>query len=103
MVLMPSNINYESLVFLVLKIIRANLNYFVYDIRTLYNTHGDPCHSFQLLPSYFYMLEKENLGTVTKLLMDEKNKFEYAFMSFGPSITGFKECCKPLIVIYGHT
>ena len=40
MVLVPSNINYESLVFLVHKTVRADLNYFVYDIRTLYNTHG---------------------------------------------------------------
>ena len=47
------------------------------------------------------MLEKENPGTVTKLLMDEKNRFEYAFMSLGPSITGFKECCRPVIVIDG--
>ena len=47
------------------------------------------------------MLEKENSGTVTKLLMDEKNKFKYAFVSLSPSITGFKECCRPIIVIDG--
>ena len=40
MILVPSNINYESLVFLVHKTVRVDLNYFVYDIRTLYNTHG---------------------------------------------------------------
>ena len=40
MVLVPSNINYESLVFLVHKIVRTDLNYFVYDIIILYNTHG---------------------------------------------------------------
>ena len=40
MVLMPLNMNYESMVFLVHKIIRVDLNYFVYDIRSLYNTHG---------------------------------------------------------------
>ena len=44
-----------------------------------------------LLP-YFYMFEKENPGTITKLLMDKENRFEYAFMSLGHSITGFKEC-----------
>ena len=54
-----------------------------------------------MLPSYFYMLEKENPSIVTKLLMDEENRFEYAFMSLGPSIIDFKECCKPLIVING--
>ena len=63
--------------------------------------YGDPFHSFQLLSSYFYMLEKENPGTITKLLKDEENRFEYAFMSLGPSITGFKECCRPVIVIDG--
>ena len=47
------------------------------------------------------MLEKENPGTVTKLLMDKENRFEYAFMSLGSSITGFKECCRPVIVIDG--
>ena len=63
--------------------------------------YEDPWHSFQMLPSYFYMPEKENLGIVTKLLMNEENTFEYTFMSFGPSITSFKDCCRPLIVIDG--
>ena len=63
--------------------------------------YEDPFHSFQLLPSYFYMLEKENPSIVTKLLMDEENMFEYAFMSLGPSITSFIECCRPVIVIDG--
>ena len=35
MVLVPSNMNYEFLVFLVHKILRPDLNYFVYDIRSL--------------------------------------------------------------------
>ena len=47
------------------------------------------------------MLEKKNPRIVIKLLMDKENRFEYAFMSLGPSITDFKECCKPLIVING--
>ena len=40
MVLVPSNINYKSLVFLVHKTVHADLNYFICDIKTLYNTHG---------------------------------------------------------------
>ena len=40
MVLVFSNINYEFFVFLVHKTVCADLNYFVYDIRTLYNTLG---------------------------------------------------------------
>ena len=47
------------------------------------------------------MLEKKNSSTGTKLLMDEKNRFEYAFMSLGPSITSFREYCRLLIVIDG--
>ena len=40
MVLVPSNMNYESLFFLVHKIICVDPNFYVYDIRSLYNTHG---------------------------------------------------------------
>ena len=40
MVLVPSNINYKFLVFLVHNTVCANLNYFIYDIKTLYNTYG---------------------------------------------------------------
>ena len=40
MVLVPSNMNYEYFVFLEHKIVRADPNCFVYDIRSLYNTHG---------------------------------------------------------------
>ena len=29
--------------------------------------YGHPLDSFQMLPSYFYMLEQQNLRTVTKL------------------------------------
>ena len=38
--------------------------------------YNDPLHSFQLLPSYFYMLKRENLRIVTKLKIDDENKFE---------------------------
>ena len=58
--------------------------------------YRDPWHSFQMLS-----LEKENPRTIMKLKMEEKNRFEYSFMAFGPCINGFRECCKPLIVIDG--
>ncbi|WRX22557.1 Transposase [Theobroma cacao] len=35
--------------------------------------------SFQLLPSYFYMLEQENPGTVIAVATDEEERFKYCF------------------------
>ncbi|PON80088.1 hypothetical protein PanWU01x14_005380 [Parasponia andersonii] len=46
--------------------------------------------SYQKLPSYLYMLEKTNLGTVTHLETDEIGHFKYFFMSLGASIRGFR-------------
>ena len=51
--------------------------------------YGEPLQSFQKLLSYLYMLEQTNPGTVTKIKTDSKNRFEYLFMSLGPSINGF--------------
>ena len=48
--------------------------------------YDDPLHSFATVPSYFYMLEQENLRTVTKLKIDYENMFEYLFMAIGPCI-----------------
>ena len=45
--------------------------------------YGDPLHSFQLLPSYIYILEQENLRTMTKLKTDDENRFEDLFLAFG--------------------
>ncbi|WRX34363.1 Transposase [Theobroma cacao] len=42
---------------------------------------GPPEESFQLLPSYFYMLEQENPGTVTAVATDEEERFKYCFWS----------------------
>ena len=61
---------------------------------------GDLLLSFQLLPSYYYMLERENPGMVTKLQIDEKNKFEYFFMELGACISRFM-ACRPALAIDG--
>ena len=52
-----------------------------------------------MLPSYFYMLEQQNPGMVTKLKVDSENRFEICFMAFGACIFDFRECCKPAIAI----
>ena len=42
-----------------------------------------------MLPSYCYMLEKANLGTVTRIEVDGESRFKYFFLTFGASIRGF--------------
>ena len=55
--------------------------------------------SFQMLPSYFYMLEQQNLRTVTKLQVDKDNIFEIYFMAFDACIFDFHAYCRPVISI----
>ncbi|XP_022855517.1 uncharacterized protein LOC111376762 [Olea europaea var. sylvestris] len=68
--------------------------------RTLKLIREDPTESFQQLPSYFYMLEQTNSGTVTKLEVDGHNRFKYCFMALGASIEGWVHC-RPVIVVDG--
>ena len=63
--------------------------------------YGHPLDSFQMLPSYFYMLEQQNPRTVTKLRVDDDNRFEICFMAFDACIFDFCECCRPAIAIDG--
>ena len=60
---------------------------------------GDPWESFQRLPSYFYVLEQANPGTVTKIKTDSRNRLKYAFMAVGASIEGFNSVIRPVICI----
>ncbi|KAL5580592.1 hypothetical protein UlMin_013034 [Ulmus minor] len=50
---------------------------------------GSPKESFYMLPSYCYMLEMANSGTVTRIEVDEESRFMYFFLAFGASIRGF--------------
>ncbi|KAL6551297.1 hypothetical protein OROMI_021785 [Orobanche minor] len=63
-------------------------------------TYGDLSESFRKLPSYFYMLEQSNPGSVVYLQTDEAGAFEYCFMSLAASIRGFK-ACRHVIVVDG--
>ena len=60
--------------------------------------YGAPVDSFQKLPSYNYMLERENPGTMIRIQIDEENRSEYFFMALGPCITGFTSC-RPSVAI----
>ena len=43
-----------------------------------------------MLPSYCYMLEKINPGTVSRIEVDEESRFKYLFLAFGAAIKGFQ-------------
>ncbi|EOY19010.1 Uncharacterized protein TCM_043606 [Theobroma cacao] len=60
---------------------------------------GSPEESFQLLPSYFYMLEQENPGTVTAVATDKEERFKYCFWSYGACIQGFRDVMLPMVAI----
>ena len=45
------------------------------------------------------MLKQQNPRTVTKLKVDDDNRFEICFMAFNVCIFDFRECCRPAITI----
>ncbi|XP_010424554.1 PREDICTED: uncharacterized protein LOC104709680 [Camelina sativa] len=49
---------------------------------------GLPADSYEVLPSWFHMIEKKNPCTITYIKADYDNKFRYAFLAFGASIRG---------------
>ncbi|EOY00137.1 Uncharacterized protein TCM_009686 [Theobroma cacao] len=60
---------------------------------------GPPEESFQLLPSYFHMLERENLDTVTCVATDGEQRFKYCFWVFESCIRGFSAVMRPVVAI----
>ncbi|KAK0573057.1 hypothetical protein LWI29_002395 [Acer saccharum] len=69
-----------------------------YALSLTYGTHEE---SFQLLPSFAYVLEQQNPGTITDLQCADDGKFLYFFMSLGSSIRGFRRCMRPVIAVDG--
>ncbi|KAK0608087.1 hypothetical protein LWI29_025360 [Acer saccharum] len=59
-----------------------------YALLLTYGTHEE---SFQMLPSFAYVLEQQNPSTITDLQCADDGKFLYFFMSLGSSIRGFSE------------
>ncbi|KAK2658591.1 hypothetical protein Ddye_005124 [Dipteronia dyeriana] len=64
-------------------------------------TYGTYEETFQLLPSFGYVLKEKNPGTMTDLQCDEDDKFLYLFMSLCASLRGFWRCLRPVIAIDG--
>ncbi|XP_017973139.1 PREDICTED: uncharacterized protein LOC108661376 [Theobroma cacao] len=60
---------------------------------------GPSEESFQLLPSYFYMLEQENPSIVTAVATDEEERFKYYFWSYGAYIQGFRDVMRLIVAI----
>ncbi|EOX94723.1 Uncharacterized protein TCM_004334 [Theobroma cacao] len=63
---------------------------------------GPPEESFQLLPSYFYILEQENPDTVTVVATDEAQRFKYCFWSYGACIWGGRVLWTSLLEGHGN-
>ncbi|KAK2646767.1 hypothetical protein Ddye_021962 [Dipteronia dyeriana] len=67
----------------------------------LSRTHGTHEETFQLLPSFGYVLEQKNPGTITDLQCDKDGKFLLFFMSIGASLREFRTCMRPVIAVDG--
>ncbi|TXG54834.1 hypothetical protein EZV62_020090 [Acer yangbiense] len=60
---------------------------------------GIPVESYRILPSYLYMLEQTNPGTITDLYTDSGNRFMYMFFCLKACIDGFLSSIRPVIAI----
>ncbi|KAK3218369.1 hypothetical protein Dsin_012339 [Dipteronia sinensis] len=69
-----------------------------YALSPTYGTHEE---TFKLLPSFGYVLEQPNPGTITDLQCADDGKFLYFFMSLGASVRGFRRCMRPIIAVDG--
>ncbi|XP_016469178.2 uncharacterized protein LOC107791607 [Nicotiana tabacum] len=61
---------------------------------------GNPCDSYNKLPKYFYILEKNYPGSVVKLKKAADDCFLYAFVALCTSINGWQHC-RPVVVVDG--
>ncbi|KAK2644723.1 hypothetical protein Ddye_019918 [Dipteronia dyeriana] len=79
-----------------------NLSYnkaYRYKYRTLHNIFNDPWESFKMFSAYFHMLQKLNLGMITKIETDRKNRFKYGFMALVACIEGFNTVIRQVIAV----
>ncbi|WRX07696.1 Transposase [Theobroma cacao] len=60
---------------------------------------GPQEESFQIVPSYFHMLERENFDIVTCVTIDGEQRFKYCFWAFGSCIRGFSAVIRPIVAI----
>ncbi|XP_010445492.1 PREDICTED: uncharacterized protein LOC104728162 [Camelina sativa] len=59
---------------------------------------GTPESGYELLPAYLYMIKRANLGTYTRLEVDDAQRFKYLFIAFSASINGFLYMRKVMVV-----
>ncbi|XP_057803131.1 uncharacterized protein LOC131018427 [Salvia miltiorrhiza] len=62
---------------------------------------GDFENSYQMLPSYLYMLRSSNLGTLYDLEMKSDGEFHHMFVTLGQSVAAFESHLRPIIVVDG--
>ncbi|KAK1584068.1 hypothetical protein Q3G72_029567 [Acer saccharum] len=67
----------------------------------LEEVQGTLVESYSILPSYLYMLEQANPGTITDLHTDSSNRFMYMFFCLRACIDGFLSSIRPVIAISG--
>lgn len=59
---------------------------------------GTSENGYEDLPSYLYLIRKANPGTLTRLAIDEEDRFKFVFIAFGASIHGFQFMRKVVVV-----
>ena len=68
----------------------------------LSSIRGSPEESYSALPSYCYVLEQKNPDTITDIVIDHDNQFNYFFMALGACISGFRTSIRLVITIMEH-
>ncbi|XP_062085649.1 uncharacterized protein LOC133791748 [Humulus lupulus] len=61
---------------------------------------GNAKESYNLIPSYLYMLQKTNPGTIVDIEKGEDKSLLFLFMALNASLRGWEKC-KPIIVVDG--
>ncbi|XP_062112873.1 uncharacterized protein LOC133824028 [Humulus lupulus] len=61
---------------------------------------GNAKESYNLIPSYLYMIQKTNPGTIVDIEKGEDDSLLFLFMVLNASLRGWEKC-KPIIVIDG--
>ncbi|KAH7576414.1 hypothetical protein JRO89_XS01G0057700 [Xanthoceras sorbifolium] len=64
-------------------------------------TYGSLTESYQLLSSYYYVIEQQNPGTVIDMKIAPDGKFVYFFMALGASLRGFINFMRPVNSVDG--
>ena len=68
--------------------------------RALCELHGDPKESYNIMPRYMFMVQKNNPGTIVDIEKDEDDHFKYAFLALNAALKGWPYC-KPIMVVDG--